>query len=68
MEPLGIVPSVEITDVKYTVFDKFANFGGNFGIFAEITGCSFLGMLNFLILLMKLIFCCCKNNNDGLNE
>ena len=59
-------PEVQVTDVKYTTFDKFANFGGNFGIFAEITGCSFLGMMNFFILLLKILLCCCKNINEGL--
>ena len=49
-------PDVQLIDAKYTVLDKFANFGGNFGIFAEITGCSFLGILNFFIILFKLIF------------
>ena len=49
-------PEIKVIDAKYSTMDKFANFGGNFGIFAEITGCSFLGMLNFLILLFKLIF------------
>ena len=45
-------PDVQLIDAKYTVLDKFANFG----IFAEITGCSFLGILNFFIILFKLIF------------
>ena len=49
-------PHIKVIDAKYSIMDKFANFGGNFGIFAEITGCSFLGMLNFFILLFKLIF------------
>ena len=49
-------PEIKVIDAKYSTLDKFANFGGNFGIFAEITGCSFLGMVNFLILLFKLIF------------
>ena len=49
-------PNVQLIDAKYSISDKFANFGGNFGIFAEITGCSFLGILNFFIILFKLIF------------
>ena len=49
-------PDIQVIDAKYSILDKFANFGGNFGIFAEITGCSFLGMVNFLILLFKFIF------------
>ena len=51
-----VEPEIKVIDAKYSINDKIANFGGNFGIFAEITGCSFLGMLNFLILLFKLIF------------
>ena len=49
-------PEVDVTDVKHSLIDKLANFGGNFGIFAEITGCSFLVLLNILILLFKLPF------------
>ena len=29
-------PEIDILDVKYTIFDKLANFGGNFGIFSEL--------------------------------
>lgn len=57
-------PKLEIADASYSTWDKFANFGGNFGIFAEITGISFLGMLNFVILIAKFttsrIFYRCK--------
>ena len=49
-------PKFNLIDVKQTTLDKFANFGGNFGIFAEITGVSFLGILNFFILFAKIIF------------
>ena len=49
-------PEINVIDVKYTLIDKLANFGGNYGIFAEITGCSFLVLLNVLILLFKLPF------------
>ena len=55
-------PEIKVIDAKYSILDKFANFGGNFGIFAEITGSSFLGMVNFLILLFKLIFSICGKN------
>ena len=66
VEIIFLKPEMKIIDVKYSIFDKFANFGGNFGIFAEITGCSFLGMLNFIILFIKLLFFCC--NNHRVNE
>ena len=49
-------PEMYKIDVWYTILDKFANFGGNFGIFAEITGCSFLGILNVCILVLKISF------------
>ena len=48
-------PKVDFVDTTYTIWDKFANFGGNFGIFAEITGFSFLGTLNCFFLIIKYI-------------
>ena len=33
-------------DVRTTMTDKIANFGGTFGIWAELTGVSLLGMIN----------------------
>ena len=56
-------PEIDLVSLRYSVLDKFANFGGNFGIFAEITGCSFLGMLNFIILLFKILFSCKRHYN-----
>ena len=53
-------PEMYLNDVKYSLMDKIANFGGNFGIFAEVTGCSFLGLLNLFILAIKLL--CTKRN------
>ena len=46
-------PRMNRIDVKYTVMDKFASFGGKFGIFAQLTGCSFLGLINILFLITK---------------
>ena len=51
-----VQPEMYIIDTRYSLMDKIANFGGNFGIFAEITGCSFLGILNLFILAIKLLF------------
>ena len=48
-----LAPEVDFVDMTYTTWDKFANFGGNFGIFGEITGCTFLGMLNCFVLIFK---------------
>ena len=53
-------PEVQVIDAKYTTLDKFANIGGNFGIFAELTGGSILGIINFLILFFKLLFSSAK--------
>ena len=49
---------VEISklEVRTTMTDKIANFGGTFGIWAELTGCSLLGMINLLIIFFKLLF------------
>lgn len=44
----------------HTTWDKFANFGGNFGIFAEITGVTFLGMLNLAFLFSAKVLEICK--------
>ena len=46
-------PSIRYMDVKYTLMDYLANFGGQFGIFAEVTGCSLLAIINIVILMIK---------------
>ena len=33
--------------------DKIANFGGTFGIWAELTGVSLLGMINLVVVQTK---------------
>ena len=43
-------------ELRTTMTDKIANFGGTFGIWAELTGCSLLGMINLVIISFKLIF------------
>ena len=48
-------PQIDLIDVEYSIWDKFANFGGNFGIFAEITGIHMLGVMNGIILAIKLV-------------
>ena len=47
-------PRINIVDTKYTLTDIIAGFGGKFGIFAQLTGWSFLGILNLLILIIKI--------------
>ena len=49
-------PKINTVDTKYTLSDFIANFGGNFGLFEQLTGWSFLGMLNLIILIVKLCF------------
>ena len=49
-------PEFNTVDTKYTWSDFVANFGGNFGLFEQLTGWSFLGMLNLIILIFKLCF------------
>ena len=48
-------PEITALDLKYSIDDKLANFGGSFGIFAELTGCSFLGFLNIFIISLKIL-------------
>ena len=43
-------------DVRTTTTGKIANFGGTFGIWAELTVCSLLGLINLIILSFKLLF------------
>ena len=49
-------PNVDMTvlDARTTLSDKIANFGGTFGIWAELTGFSLLGIINVIILMVKI--------------
>ena len=49
-------PKINEIGIKYTLMDKLALFGGNFGIFETITGCSLLGIINLMILIIKYLF------------
>ena len=55
-------PEVEMTilDSRTTLSDKIANFGGTFGIWAELTGFSLLGIINLIIISIKLMFEYCR--------
>ena len=48
-------PKINSINSKYTLMDQFAMFGGNFGIFVEMTGCSFFVLINIIIFLFKLL-------------
>ena len=49
-------PKVKMIDLKYTSMDKIANFGGKFGIFAQITGCSLLAIIKIVFVIFKTCF------------
>ena len=44
-----------ILESIFTWSDQIATFGGIFGIWAELTGFSFLGIINILLIIMKLL-------------
>ena len=48
-------PNINEVGVKY-MLDKLAMFGGNLGIFETITGWSLLGIINFMFLIVKIVF------------
>ena len=50
-------PNVDTTvlDSRTTLSDKIANFGATFGIWAELTGFSLLGIINILVILIKVM-------------
>ena len=52
-----------VLDARTTLSDKIANLGGTFGIWAEVTGLSTLGIINLVLLLVKLLFRLCRNGN-----
>ena len=47
--------NVETLDVRTTFSDKIANLGGTYGIWAELTGCSLLGIIHLLIIMFKIM-------------
>ena len=57
-------PEVNIISPKYTIFDMIGNFGGQFGLFEQVTGASFLGLINIVILIFKLIISVPRRNRN----
>ena len=51
-----VEPEITLLAIKYSLLDKLANFGGKFGIFAQLTGCSLLAILNILLVACKCFF------------
>ena len=45
-----------VQDSRTTLSDKIANLGGTYGIWAELTGCSLLGIINIFLIMMKIPF------------
>ena len=49
-------PNFHYVDTKYTFLDKIANFGGKFGLFAQLTGCSLLVIFKIILVTFKTLF------------
>ena len=49
-------PEINTISPKYTIFDMIGNFGGQFGLFEQVTGATFLGIINLIIILLRLLF------------
>ena len=49
-----------ILDARYTWSDQIASFGGIFGIWGELTGITFLGIINICLNIVKLFTCIYK--------
>ena len=49
---------MNMLEVRTTITDKIANLGGTYGIWAELTGCSLLGIINLIIISCKLLLKC----------
>ena len=49
-------PEINTISPKYTIFDMIGNFGGQFGLFEQVTGATFLGIVNLIIILFRLLF------------
>lgn len=51
-------PNIDYIDLRYSLMDKIAQFGGTFGILAEVTGSSLFGLISFFIFFFKVLFNC----------
>ena len=54
-----------VIDTRYTLSDKIAKFGGTFGIWAELTGFSLLGIINVIIIIFKMLYKSIKKNESS---
>ena len=46
---------VTILESRYALSDQIANIGGIFGVWAELTGFSFLGIINVFLIVLKVM-------------
>ena len=44
-----------ILESRYALSGQIANIGGIFGVWAELTGFSFLGLINMFLIVMKVM-------------
>ena len=44
-----------ILESRYALSDQIANIGGIFGVWAELTGFSFLGIINVFLIVLKVM-------------
>ena len=60
-------PEVELTvlDSRSTVSDKIAKLGGTFGIWAQLTGCTLLVLINVFVIIMKVGFKVCHHRTKS---
>ena len=52
---------ITVLESRYSLSEKIANFGGMFGIWAELTGFSLLGIINVCLIVLKLVLGQLKN-------
>ena len=52
---------ITVLESRYSLSEKIANFGGMFGIWAELTGFSLLGIINICLIFLKIILEGLKN-------
>ena len=50
-----------VLESRFALSDQIANIGGIFGIWAELTGFSFLGIINVFLIVMKVLTGIFKN-------
>ena len=55
-------PEINIIAPKYSAFDMIGTFGGQLGILEKLTGASFLGIINLLIIMVKVMLTLFKRN------